>query len=140
MVAAGLGRIGGSAGGISALPRGARLLEAEQAVRVLLEAGADINATNEADFRAIHGAAFLGANELIELLVQEGADINVRDFRGRTPYRLAEGAKQSFHFVAFPESAAFIKGLGANVALGIPGTVQERLRDAAPALTDNQQN
>ena len=138
MVASGLGRIGGSAGGISALPRGARLLEAEQAVRVLLEAGADINATNEADFRAIHGAAFLGANELIELLVHEGADINVRDFRGRTPYRLAEGAKQSFHFVAFPESAAFIKGLGANVALGIPGTVQERLRDAAPALTDNQ--
>ena len=136
MVAAGLGRIGGSAGGISALPRGARLLEAEQVVRLLLEAGADINATNEADFRAIHGAAFLGANELIELLVDEGADINVRDFRGRTPYRLAEGAKQSFHFVAFPESAAFIKGLGANVALGIPGTVQERLRDAA--LTDTQ--
>ena len=136
MVAAGLGRTGGGAGSISGAGRGARLLEAEQAVRVLLEAGADINATNEADFRAIHGAAFLGANELIELLVHEGADINVRDFRGRTPYRLAEGAKQSFVFVAFPETAAFIKGLGANVALGIPGTVQERLRDAA--LTDTQ--
>ena len=136
MVAAGLGQTGGGAGGISRAGRGARLLEAEQAVRVLLAAGADINAMNEADFRAIHGAAFLGANELIELLVHEGADINVRDFRGRTPYRLAEGAKQSFHFVAFPESAAFIKELGANVALGIPGTVQERLRDAA--LTDTQ--
>ncbi len=131
MVAAGLGRIGGTAGGISAAARGARLLEAEQFVRVLLDAGADINATNEADFRAIHGAAYLGANELIELLVQQGADINARDFRGRTPYRLAEGAKQSFHFVAFPETAEFIKGLGANAALGIPGTVQERLRDVA---------
>ena len=134
MVAAGLGRIGGSAGGISAAGRGARLLEAEQAVRVLLDAGADINATNEADFRAIHGAAYLGANELIELLVQQGADINARDFRGRTPYRLAEGAKQSFHFVAFPETAEFIEGLGANAALGIPGTVQERLRDVAAAV------
>ena len=133
MVAAGLGRVGGGAGGISAAGRGARLFEAEQAVRGLLDAGADINATNEADFRAIHGAAFLGANELIELLVQEGADINARDFRGRTPYRLAEGAKQSFHFVAFPETAEFIKGLGANVAFGIPGTVQERLRDVAVA-------
>ena len=133
MVAAGLGQIGGSAGGISAAGRGARLFDAERAVRVFVDAGADINAANEADFRAIHGAAYLGANELIELLVQEGADINARDFRGRTPYRLAEGAKQSFHFVAFPETAEFIKGLGANVALGIPGTVQERLRDVAVA-------
>jgi len=133
MVAAGLGRLGGSAGGISAAGRGARFLESEQAVRLLLGAGADINATNEADFRAIHGAAFRGANELIELLVQEGADIDARDFRGRTPYRLAEGAKQSFHFVAFPETAEFIKGLGGNVAFGIPGTVQERLRDITVA-------
>ena len=129
MVAAGLGRIGGGAGGIIRAGRGNRSLEAEQAVRVLLKVGVEINARNEADFSAIHGAAFLGANEMLELLVKEGADINARDFRGRTPYRIAGGAKQSFHFVAFPETAEFLKSLGANPARGIPGVVQERARD-----------
>jgi hypothetical protein len=131
MVAAGLGRTGGGAGSIVARARGSRSLEAEQAVRVLLKAGVDINAKNEADFTALHGAAFLGANELLELLVREGADIDARDFRGRTPYRIAQGAKQSFVFVAFPETAALLKSLGANTALGVPGIVQERARDLA---------
>jgi len=139
MVAAGLGRTGGGAGGISRAERGPRLVEAEQVIRVLLKVGADINARNEADFRAIHGAAFLGANELIELLVQEGADIDARDFRGRTPYRLAEGAKQSFHFVAFPGTAKFLQSLGANAVLGIPGVVQERARDLSSDAARAQQ-
>ena len=47
-----------------------------------------------------HGAAFRGLNEVIKYLVDRGADINARDFRGRTPYRLAEGSKQSFQFQA----------------------------------------
>ena len=78
--------------------RGTRSRGAEEAVKVLLEAGADINATNEADFAAIHGAAFCGLNEVVEYLVEQGADIDARDFRGRTPFRLAEGSKQSFQF------------------------------------------
>ena len=48
---------------------------------------------------------------------------------GRTPYRIAEGSKQSFQFQAYPETAEFIKTLGANTRLGVPGTVQERARD-----------
>ena len=103
--------------------------DAEEAVKILLDAGSDINAVNEADFTAIHGAAFRGLNEVIEILVERGADINARDYRGRTPYRIAEGAKQSFQFQAYPETAEFIKSLGANTRLGVPGTVQERARD-----------
>jgi ankyrin repeat protein len=136
MVAAGLGRTGGGAGSIVARARGTRSPEAEQAARVLLNAGVDINAKNEADFTAFHGAAFLGANELLELLAREGADINARDFRGRTPYRIAQGAKQSFVFVAFPETAALLKSLGANTALGVPGTVQERARNLEAEAAD----
>ena len=117
-------------------PRGVRSPSAEEAVKVLLEAGADINVVNEADFTALHGAAFRGLNEVIEYLVEQGADINARDFRGRTPYRLAEGSKQSFQFQSWPETAELLKELGADTKLGIPGTVQERLRDAA--LTDTQ--
>ena len=64
-------------------------------------------------------------------LVEHGADIDARDFRGRTPYRVAEGAKQGFNFQGWPETAELLKTLGANPRLGIPGTVHERLRDVA---------
>jgi uncharacterized protein len=134
MVAAGLGRSTFN----PSLQRGNRSRVAEEAVTLLLDAGADIHAVNEADFQAIHGAAFRGLNEVIQILVDRGADLNARDFRGRTPYRLAEGSKQSFQFQAYPETAAFIKKLGADTRIGIPGTVQERLRDV-PAADAQQQ-
>ena len=127
MVAAGLGRESFS----PREPRGRRSVTAEAAVTALLEAGADVNAANEADFTALHGAVFRGLNEVIESLVSHGADIDARDFRGRTPYRMAEGAKQSFQFQGWPETAELLKTLGANPRLGIPGTVHERLRDVA---------
>lgn len=116
--------------------RGFRSVGAEEAVQALLDAGADVNAVNEADFTALHGAAMRGLNEVVDILVKHGAAINARDFRGRTPFRLAEGSKQSFQFQSFAETAALLKQLGADVALGVPGTVQERLRDVA-ATGDN---
>jgi len=129
MVAAGLGRCTFDPN----LKRGARSSGAEEAVTVLLNAGADINAVNEADFTALHGAAYRGLNEVIKILVDRGANINARDYRGRTPYRLAEGSKQSFQFQAYPDTAAFMKGLGADTSIGVPGTVQERMRDIPAA-------
>ena len=98
---------------------------------------------NEADFTALHGAAYRGLNEVVQILVENGADINARDFRGRTPFRLAEGSKQAFAFQAWPETADLLKSLGANTMLGLPGTVQERLRDipfAPIATATNQQD
>ncbi len=129
MVAAGLGRCTFTPD----TPRAPRSETAEQAVNVLLDAGAEINATNEADFTALHGAAMRGLNEVIQQLVRRGAAIDARDFRGRTAYRMAEGAKQSFQFQAWPETAAFMKGLGANTRIGLAGTVQERIRDITAA-------
>ena len=129
MVAAGLGRPTFQPG----LRRGGRSIGGEEAVKILVEAGADVNAVNEADFTALHGAAFRGLDEIIQYLVERGANINARDFRGRTPYRIAEGSKQSFQFQAYSETAEFLKKLGANTSLGIPGTVQERVRDVPMA-------
>jgi len=129
MVAAGLGRATFDPN----LKRGRRSPNAERAVAYLLDAGADINAVNEADFTALHGAAFRGLNEVIKILVDRGADKNARDFRGRTAYRLAEGSKQSFQFQEYPETAAYMKELGFDTMLGVPGTVQERNRDVAAA-------
>ncbi len=125
MAAAGLGR----ATYTPRQPRGMRSPTAEAAVQVLVNAGADVDAVNEADFTALHGATFRGLNEVIEYLVAEGANIDARDFRGRTAYRMAEGAKQSFQFQSWPETAELLARLGADTDLGIPGTIQERLRD-----------
>jgi len=135
MVAAGLGRATYTPG----KPRGNPSPSGEAAVKVLLDAGADINAVNEADFTPLHGAAYRGLNEIVQILVDRGANIDARDFRGRTPYRLAEGSKQSFQFQTWPETAEFLKKLGANVRLGIAGTVQERLRDVPAADAQQQQ-
>ena len=68
---------------------------------------------------------------------RHGARVNARDCRGRRRYRLAEGAKQSFQFQAFSETAELFKKLGADTRLGIPGTVQERVRNV-PATNAGQ--
>jgi uncharacterized protein len=129
MVAAGLGRCTFNPN----INRGSRSPSAEAAVTVLLDSGADINAVNEGDFTALHGAAYRGLNEVIKILVDRGANINARDYRGRTAFRIAEGSKQSFQFQAYSDTAAFIKSLGADTTLGVPGTVQERMRDIPAA-------
>jgi ankyrin repeat protein len=122
MAAAGLGQSTFSPG----KQRGDRSMSAEAAVKILVEAGAEVNATNEAQFTAVHGAAFRGLNEVIEYLVQKGANINAQDFLGRTAFRMAEGAKQSFQFQEWPQTAEFIKTLGADTALGMSGRDQLR--------------
>jgi ankyrin repeat protein len=122
MVAAGLGR--GTY--LPGQKRGARTPNAEKAVQLLLESGAPVNARNEAGFSALHGAAFKGLNEVIEILVANGADIDAGDYRGRTPFRLAEGSKQTFQFQTWPDTAALLGRLGADTTLGVPGHIEER--------------
>jgi ankyrin repeat protein len=62
IMAAGLGRSTFTPG----KPRAPRPVSAEEAVKVLFEAGAEINRVNEADFKALHGAAMRGLNEVIK--------------------------------------------------------------------------
>ena len=83
----------------------------------------------------------LPTNTGIELIDRLNADIDARDFRGRTPYRLAQGSKQAFYFQEFPDTADFLEDLGADTSLGLAGTVQERLRDVSleEALAQQQQ-
>lgn len=104
---------------------------AEAVAQLLLGAGVDVHAANEGDYTALHCAAFSGLPELVRLLVSNGADINARDWRGRTPFRLAQGAKQSYHYQEWPGVAVLLQELGADTSLGIPGTIHERLRGLA---------
>jgi uncharacterized protein len=61
------------------------------AVKLCLELGADVNATNSMGLTALLGAVNRGSNDIIELLVQRGARLDITDKEGRTPLRWAEG-------------------------------------------------
>ncbi len=129
MVAAGIG----SGGGHDLNPRGPVAPVMVEVVGILLEAGSDVNAVNEAGFTALHGAAFSGVNEVVQLLVDKGARINAQDWRERTPFRLAEGHKTGFNFQPWPETAELLKKLGADTSLGVSGRELERRDQQAAA-------
>lgn len=59
--------------------------------RLLLDAGADVNATETGGFTPLHAAAANGNRELVELLLERGADPSARTDDGKTPADLAAG-------------------------------------------------
>jgi ankyrin repeat protein len=62
--------------------------------RSLLEAGADVNATQQDGVTPLHEAAHTGRVDLVRLLLEHGADPNARDGRGRTA---ADFAREGGH-------------------------------------------
>lgn len=137
MVAAGLGHTGDTTRA-DRRDGGWTTVRGLEAVKYLLELGADINATNEAGFTALHGTAFPGATPIAQLLVERGAMINTQEFRGRTAYRIAQGHKGAgMIFQQWPETAAALAKLGANTTLGVDPNIAERenLRDEVAVAT-----
>lgn len=61
--------------------------------KLLLDHGADIEATQEGGYTAMHSAAQNGDIPLINLLLERGAQVNPR-VEGKTPLNLALEAKQ----------------------------------------------
>ncbi len=67
----------------------------ERLVEVLLQQGADVNATNNNDHwgtTPLHAAAHGNQRAIAELLITHGADIHARNLNGRTPL-----AETEFH-------------------------------------------
>ncbi len=63
-----------------------------EAVKMLVEMGADVNAVSrDCAWTALHGAAYIGANDIIEYLVSKGAKLDVQDEMGQTPLTIADG-------------------------------------------------
>jgi ankyrin repeat protein len=58
-------------------------------VRLLLERGANINATGDGGDTALHLAALWGHYEVLALLLDKGAETNSRDHYGHTPFMRA---------------------------------------------------
>jgi len=79
--------------------------QAAEAVRFLIELGAEVNAATKAvspsslahqvshneGLTALHGAAFTGADEIIQFLVERGANLDAMDRFGETPLSIATG-------------------------------------------------
>jgi ankyrin repeat protein len=77
------------------------------AIKLFLKAGADVNATNDPGFTAMHYAAQLGRNRMVELLAANGAKLDVKNKADKTPLDLASGPARA-------STAALIKQLMAK--------------------------
>jgi len=62
-----------------------------EAVKFLLDHGADIKESNEDGWTALHGAALAGHQTIAQYLVDHDADLNARTKFGQTPLGIAEG-------------------------------------------------
>jgi len=62
-----------------------------EAVKILYEAGLDINAKDDNGDTAMHGAVLRGQNSVIRFLAERGAQINEKNRIGWTPLDIAEG-------------------------------------------------
>jgi len=83
-----------------------------EAVKLCLERGAPVNATNSLGLAAIHGAANRGWVSVIQILADHGAKVDVKDNAGRSPMTFAEGIFLAVRPpVAKPDAMALLKKL-----------------------------
>ena len=104
--------------------------EALDAVKMLLDLGADINAVDNKGDTVMHGAAYGNFPVIVQLLADRGADINIwkqADKEGRTPLYIAEGHKAGRPQPSRPTIDA-IERLMAAAGVSTEG-IRPRIRD-----------
>jgi ankyrin repeat protein len=108
--------------------------ETYQAVELLIELGADVNAQDTVDHRtALMGAAHKGRDDIVQLLIDHGADLSLRDIGSRDSiHNLAGVTWQAIDYadglvrvgvqssIAHPETAALIRKLMQERGLPVP--------------------
>jgi ankyrin repeat protein len=102
--------------------------EAVEAVRLLLDLGADVNAVDDHGETAMHGAAYQSRPAVVELLVERGADVSVWNRPnewGWTPLQIAQGHRPG-NFRPAPDTIAGIEGALRAVGAKPPANGAER--------------
>ena len=101
--------------------------DALEAVRMALDAGVDVDASNANGQTALHGAVYRAANSIIRTLVEAGARTDFQDELERTALDLAEqGFNQVASVIRRDKAAALLRELGAE-----PGPGREDEADRA---------
>jgi uncharacterized protein len=94
--------------------------EALEGARLLVEAGADVNAGDRVRQTALHGAAFRGWNDMIKLLAANHAKIDAADAQGVTALDVAMGrggrGRGNAGAEAHEDTAALLKELLAGTS------------------------
>ena len=85
--------------------------EVAAAVKFLLDRGADATTVDNDGNTALHGVAIWGSNEAVHMLVAAGAKLDVKNKRGLTPWRIAEGAVFEDALLAQPQTATLLRRL-----------------------------
>ena len=97
-------------------------------MKLCLDRGADVNATNSLKLAAIHGAANRGWTPIIQVLADHGAKLDLKDIADRTPLMFAEGTFLAVRPPsAKPEAVALLRRLmGDNTATDNVGSARGR--------------
>jgi len=108
MLASGMGRSEGADQNTSG-----EFVRALEAVKLAIELGVDVNATNRAGQTAMHAAASTSADSVIEYLASRGGKIDVKDSKGDTPLAFTYG-DADFALTTRVSTAALLRKLGAE--------------------------
>lgn len=88
-----------------------------EAVKVLVEMGADVNQANDTGWTPLHAAAFMGADPVVSYLISKGAKLSVRNGCGQTPLSLADGSDSKGllqRAIPHPSTAKLLQDAGAT--------------------------
>jgi ankyrin repeat protein len=85
--------------------------EVAAAIKFCLDHGADATTIDDEGNTALHGVAVWGSNAAVEMLVAAGARLDVKNQKGQTPWRIAEGAVFEDAVLAQPQTAALLRRL-----------------------------
>lgn len=85
-----------------------------EAVRHLIDRGADVHASDELGDTALHKAASAGFDEVVRLLVDKGASVDVRNQQGQSPLAMTRRRGGRDGVVDHQTTAALLRQLGAR--------------------------
>lgn len=82
------------------------------AVRLAVELGGDVNASNALGNTPLHMATHGGFDSVVKYLAARGAAINVKNKAGETPLRIADGVIVIMMLYTHPTTAVILRELG----------------------------